>query len=145
MHWNLAIVDSVNAPTAAAPELAELEIMVRSSRSLYTADAIAHRLNRQIDQLEQRIARFERRLKFVHANYPNVAEKRTQPAQPQPVENTTPDPQNPPVFITENKPAVIAAYKKQFPNSKIVVLPADNVAKGIDIEDDMPVAPGRTA
>ncbi|MFN0106993.1 MAG: hypothetical protein ACKV2U_33475 [Bryobacteraceae bacterium] len=140
MQWNLAVVDSANTPSALAPELAEIESMARSSKALYSGDAIAHRLNRQIDQLELRIARFERRLKFVHANYPHVAIGRTQPASRQPVENA-----QPPVFVTENTPEVIRAYEQQFPNREIVVLPADNVAKGIDIEDDMPVAPRKVA
>ncbi|MFN0106870.1 MAG: hypothetical protein ACKV2U_32855 [Bryobacteraceae bacterium] len=51
MQWN-----SVNTP---APKLAEIESIARVSQAL----------NRQIDQLELRIARFERRLKFLHASH----------------------------------------------------------------------------
>ena len=49
------------------------------------------------------------------------------------------------MYITENSPAVIAAYKKLFPNSEIIVHPADDVAKGINLEDDMPLAPRKAS
>ena len=45
------------------------------------------------------------------------------------------------IYITENTPRVIEAYRAQYPNHKIVVLPPDNVAKGIEEPDDMPPAP----
>lgn len=139
-HWNLAFVHSAAAPSAVVAELAELELLVNTSKSLYAGDAVAHRLNRQIDQLELRIARLERRLQFVHAHFPTCVEP------PQPVANTEEAPQNePPVFITENTPAVIAAYKQQFPNREIIVLPPDNVAKGIEEEDQIPIAPRKAA
>ena len=139
MHWNHALVDAAQLPSTLAPDLIEIHSMVHSSRNIAT---LLRGLNRQIDQLELRIIRLERRLTFVHANFPTVAEERTH----QPVENTQPDPQNePPLYITENTPAVIAAYKREFPGRQIVILPPDNVAKGIDIEDDMPLAPRKIA
>jgi hypothetical protein len=146
-QWNLAVVDSANAPGTVTPELAELEIMARSIRALYTGGAVAHRINRQIDQLELRIARLERRIKFVHANFPTAAK----PPAPQKEEKEDKQPSEPAeqktqineptVYVTETNPEVIKAYKQQFPHCKIVVLPPDDVAKGIDTEDDMPVAP----
>ena len=136
-QWNLAVVDSANTPSTVAPELAEIETMARSARALYTSGAVAHRINRQIDQLELRIARFERRIKFVHANFPTVA------TQTPAAEKTQIN--EPAVYITENNPDVIKAYKQQFPHHKIVVMPADDVAKGIETEDDMPVAPRKAA
>ena len=150
MHWNLALVDNAQLPSTLAPELLEMQAMVRASTDLYANNGPVRLLNRQIDQLEIRIARFERRLKFLHANFPNAG---ITPSQPQPIENTTettPVSENtsknePPVYITENSPAVIAAYKKLFPNSEIIVLPADDVAKGINLEDDMPLAPRKAS
>ena len=136
-QWNLAVVDSANTPSTVAPELAEIETMARSVRALYTSGAVAHRINRQIDQLELRIARFERRIKFVHANFPTVA------TQTPAAEKTQIN--EPAVYITENNPDVIKAYKQQFPHHKIVVMPADDVANGIETEDDMPVAPRKAA
>jgi len=142
-QWNLAIVDSANAPGTLAPELIEIETMARTMKSLYTAGAIAHRINRQIDQLEQRIARLERRLKFIHANFPTSASISVDP-RPEPV-GEKPQINEPIVYVTETNPEVIKAYKQQFPHCKIVVLPPDDVAKGIDIEDDMPVAPRKAS
>jgi len=136
-QWNLAIVDSANAPSTVAPELAEIETMARSVQKLYTSGAVAHRINRQIDQLELRIARLERRIKFVHANFPTAAA--IQPAETETQIN------EPAVYITENSAEVIKAYKQQFPHCKIVVMPPDDVAKGIDTEDDMPSAPRKAA
>ena len=136
-QWNLAVVDSANTPSTVAPELTEIETMARSVHALYTSGAVAHRINRQIDQLELRIARFERRLKFVHANFPTVANQ-TPAAEETQINEPT-------VYITENNPGVIKAYKRQFPHSKIVVMPADDVANGIETEDDMPVAPRKAA
>ena len=136
-QWNLAVVDSANTPSTVAPELTEIETMARSVHALYTSGAVAHRINRQIDQLELRIARFERRLKFVHANFPTVANQ-TPAAEETQINEPT-------VYITENNPDVIKAYKRQFPHSKIVVMPADDVANGIETEDDMPVAPRKAA
>ena len=150
MHWNLALVDNAQIPTTLAAELLEMHAMVRASTDLYANNGPVRLLNRQIDQLENRIARFERRLKFLHTTFPNAG---IAPPQPQPVENTTEAtpvsgeiPKNePPVYITENSAAVIAHYKKLFPNSEIIVLPADDVAKGINLEDDMPLAPRKAS
>jgi hypothetical protein len=147
MHWNLALVENAQIPATLAPELLEMHAMVRASASLYANNGPVRQLNGQIDQLELRIARLERRLKFLHLNFPNSGEKS------EPIENTqeqtgeTPNvaENEPPVYVTENTPDVIAAYKRLFPDREIVVLPADDVAKGIDIDDDMPTAPRRAA
>ena len=156
IQWNMAIVDAVKQPTALAEELADQEIMAHASRDLYAGDAIGQRINKQIDQLELRIARLERRLKFAVDHFPNVASK-----PPQPTDNTTETPNTPTknepsaepgsglepptVFITEPRPDVIAAYKREYPGCKIVVLPPDDVAKGKNIKDDMPTAPRKAA
>ena len=136
-QWNAAIIASAKLPAKLVPELATIEVMADTATALYSNPATTQRLNREIDQLERRITHLERRLKFDHANFPTVADQNTQS-----VENTTnPQGNEPPVFTTENNPEVIAAYKTLFPNRKIVILPPDNVAKGIDLADDMPPAP----
>jgi len=146
-HWNLALLQSTQSPSTFSPELAELESLSRAATSLYGGHALALRLNRQIDQLDQRIARLERRLQFIHNHFPSPAEDHPERTH-QPVENTdkeTPAIQNEPtVYVTENKPDVLRAYRQQFPNSRIVVLPADHVAKGIEIPDHLPVVPRKS-
>jgi len=147
MHWNLALVENAQKPSTIAPELLEMHAMVRASADLYAGNGPVRHLNRQIDQLELRVARFERRLKFLHATFPNTG------VTSQPVETTTestPDFEKrtnnePPLYVTENTPTVIEAYKRLFPNREIVVLPADDVANGINLEDDMPIAPRRAS
>ena len=69
------------------------------------------------------------------------AELRPQRQNPQPTE--TAPLTEPPIYITENSPEVIKAYKLQYPNREIIVLPPDDVAKGFNLEDDMPLAPRR--
>jgi hypothetical protein len=64
--------------------------------------------------------------------------------QPVPTDSQTPN-SEPTVYVTEHDPEVLAAYRREFPNHKIVLLPPDDVAKGIDIEDDLPPAPRKAA
>jgi hypothetical protein len=146
MHWNMALIHAGQKPSTLAPELFEMESMVAASTLLYAPSGPVRQFNRQIDELELRIARLERRLKFVHANYANTP-------IPQPVENTTPEPAaepkteefEPPIVVTETNATVIEAYRKLYPNREIIVMPPDDVALGIEIEDDMPTAPRRAA
>ena len=145
-HWNLAFLDHAQTPLTVPEELADQQTMTRAAEALHTGHAVIEKYQRIIDRLQIRIARLERRLKFVHTHFPVPSPERTQPQPPQPIENTEPDPQNTPeneqpIFITENTPEVIAYYKQQFPNREIVVLPADDVANGMDSEDNMPDIP----
>ena len=149
-HWNLALIEQGQKPLTVASELGEVQTMARSVQVLYSGNAIVHRLNRQIDQFGIRIARLQRQLKFVHQIFAAVAPERTQRESPQPAETTSGTPENTPnnehsIFTTENTPKVIAYCKKLYPNREIVVLPPDDVAKGIETEDDMPVAPRKAA
>ena len=138
IQWNLAIIDNVAKPCSLAPELAEMQAMGRATELLIGGKGTVSKLNREIAQLQRAIAALERRLKFIHGTFPNAAKEQTQPVNTQPTENTTVT--DPPIYITENSPQVIAAYKLQFPNREIIVLPPDDVAKGINLEDDMPIA-----
>ena len=148
-QWNLALIEQGQKPLTVVPELGEIQTMARSVEALYTGNAIAQRLNRQIDQFGVRIARLQRQLRDLNQNTPKPDE-RTQQKQPQPVVNTageqkkTPTDEQP-VFITENTPEVIAYYKTLYPGREIVIMPPDDVANGIDIEDDMPNIPRKVA
>jgi hypothetical protein len=143
IQWNLALIENANKPSVLAPELCEMQAMGRATDELIGGKSTVHKLNREIAQLQLSVIRTERRLKFIHANFPNAAGKQTQTENPQPTENTPIS--EPPIYITENTPEVIRAYKEQFPNRKLVILPPDDVANGIDIEDDMPPAPRKAS
>ena len=151
MHWNIALLHAGTLPPTVVPELADLQTMVRASESVNTGAAPVEKLNRQIDRLEMRINRLRRSLKDVNALGP-VQERTQAPTQP-PVDNTELNPNEPqktddsapPLYVTERDQIVIAAYRRDFPNRRIVFLPADDVANGIDVEDDMPVAPRKAA
>jgi len=139
VQWNLALIDNAAKPSTLAPELCEIQAMGRATETLIGGKGTVSKINREIAQLQRAIASLERRLKFVHQTFPNTAKEQTQPENTQPVEIKPFT--EPPIYITENSPAVINAYKLQFPNREIIVLPPDDVAKGINLEDDMPLAP----
>lgn len=151
MHWNLALLDASRTPPTLAPELHSLQFDVRASAAMLLGDRLVSRCNTEIARLHQSIARLERRLRFVHANFPATPpadENRTQP----PTENTELTPaappisaENEPVFVTEDIPAVLQAYRHEFPHRPIVVLQPDNVAKGIPEPDHLPLAPRKAS
>jgi len=86
------------------------------------------RFNRQIDQLDVRIARLERRLKFIHANFSTIIND-------QPVEETNDTEE--PISLKEFCPETIAFYQRYYPKSKIIIMPPDAAAKGVNTEDRM--------
>ena len=47
----------------------------------------------------------------------------------------------PPIFTSENVPEVIAAYQREFPGRRIVIVPSENV----NFDDKMPRAPRKAA
>jgi hypothetical protein len=143
VQWNLALIDNAAKPTTLAPELTEIQAMGRAAEQLIGGKGAVHKLNREIVQLQQSIARLERRLKFIHHTFPNAAKEQTQAENRQPAEKETLS--KPPIYITENSPEVVQAYRQHFPNREIIVLPPDDVANGIDIEDDMPIAPRKAS
>ena len=92
-----------------------------------SAHAAIYRFNRQIDQLHIRIARLERRLKFIRANFAQEA--------PLPVEDTTIDGQNnreteEPIVVKDSCPETIAFYRRYYPKSPIIIYPPEAVPKG---------------
>ena len=143
IQWNLSLIANATKPSTLAPELCEVQAMGRATDILIGGKGSVSKLNREIAQLQQSIARLERRLKFIHSNFPARAQEQTQPEKTQPQEKEPLS--GPPIYITENSPEVIAHYKHQFPGRKIIVLAADDVAKGINLEDDMPVAPRKVS
>ena len=87
-----------------------------------------HRFNRQIDQLNIRIARLERRIKFVHANFPTALRE-------QPVEETNETEE--PILLKEYCAETIAFYQRHNPKSKIIIMPPNAAAKGVNTNDRM--------
>ena len=91
-----------------------------------TVFAAIFRFNRQIDQLNVRIARLERRLKFIRANFPQES--------PLPVEDTTIDGQNnpkteEPIVIRDFCPETIAFLRRHHPTTPIIISPVEAVPK----------------
>lgn len=147
--WNFTLLDQSKAPLTVTEELGELEVMFRSAKVLFTGQALISRLEREIDRYHIRIARLERTIRTLHANYKTEIPEQTHQPQPEPVENTETEPEStqsgPPIYVTENTPKVLEYYKTYFPGRRIIVLPADDVANGIDHEDDMPDIPRKVA
>jgi hypothetical protein len=146
MHWNLALVNSGQSPSDLAPELLEMHAMVNASAILYAPNGIVKSLSRQIDLLELRIARLERRLLFVQKHFATPTAPRPVSEPVEKTEDTqtpaAPEAENEPaIVITENTPSVIEAYKKQYPNARFVILAPDGVALGHEVEDDLPPIP----
>jgi len=92
-----------------------------------SAHAAIYRFNRQIDQLHIRIARLERRLKFIRSNFAQEA--------PLPVEDTTIDGQEnrqteEPIVVKDSCPDTIAFYRRYYPKSPIIISPPEAIPKG---------------
>ena len=106
-HWNLTLADPASQHAA------------------------IHRFNRQIDQLNVRIARLERRLKFIRTNFHTAVDEQS----PQPVEETN-EPDKP-ISFNEYSPETVAFYQRYYPKSKIIIMPPDAAAKGVNTKDRM--------
>ena len=162
-NWKFGILDHAAQPHPYEPELTEYHAMRVIAQTLYNNGPSAG-LARQLSRLQTDIARLERRLVFVRKHFntpqvPLVIEPREQtneaveasvankPLTGEAADKNTTERTNehPPIFINENTPSVIRAYQARFPGRKIVVLPPDDVANGLDIDDDMPIAPRRAA
>ena len=138
--WNFALLHDAVQPANVVEEHEDDFFAARTAEKLFSHKSPVDRIERHIDRLEIRIARLRRGIKDIHTHFPNTAkpietqDNTTQTQQP--TQNSEPI-----VYVTENTPDVLAAYRREFPNHKIVILPPDNVAKGINIEDDLPPAP----
>ena len=91
----------------------------------------------QVARLERRIARLRREIKLVNKEFPTVAIP-METKEEAPPEQPTTEKSEPTVYVTEPTPEVLATYRREFPNHRIVVLPPDDVANGFDFEDDLP-------
>jgi len=153
MHWNLALIAASNKPAGGtlAPELHEIKKVVDASTELLSGNSMLTKLNREIAHLQQVIGRAERRIKFIHANFPDFAPtpKRTQESEPENVateELNESEPEKnaedlPPIFTSEDSPEVIAHYQREFPGRRIVIVPQENV----DYGDTKPRRPRKAA
>jgi len=125
MQWNVSLIAYANSAMEMPDGLLEIHSAVLSGAEIAP---LIGRYNREIDRLQRQISHLERRLKFIKANFENQQE-RTQPAEPEVQQNQqtiTEIPGNEPtIYITENVPAVIEAYKQEFPGRRIVILPPD--------------------
>jgi hypothetical protein len=153
MQWNQALLTAGRVPNTVNPELREIEVMNAALVDLLSGSSILSKINRELSRLQTFISRCQRQIQFIHNNFPNAAPVQTQPDEDADVENTEvtnedPEPDEeikpedqPPIFVTENIPHVIAAYKREFPGRKIVILPENPMPD----YDDMPRAPRKAA
>ncbi len=88
MHWNTAMADAGPAPAGLPASLRNRHALVEASAHVVANKGVIYQLHRQINQLELRVTRLERRLLFVDKNYPSWASKRTREMAAEPVENT---------------------------------------------------------
>jgi hypothetical protein len=152
MHWNSAFIAASRKPlTSNDPELDEMKIMVDACADLLSGNSVLSKLNREIAKLQMTLARSGRAIKFIHANFPDFApvNKQTEPAEEgnvakEELNETEPEKTEeelPPIFTSEDTPAVIEAYKREFPGRRIVIVPQENV----DYGDKTPRRPRRAA
>ena len=142
--WNFALLKAGGEPSTVVEEMEDAEAAARAAVALFSGNSPIEKMSRQIDRLEVRISRLRKGIKEIHADFPNVAKSIENKPVPEEQEPETPK-SEPTVYVTERDPEVIAAYRREFPNHKIVLLPADDVAKGINKEDDLPPAPRKAA
>lgn len=130
MCWDHSLALHAHAPT-------HIEASVRTVTDLYGAGPVVTRLTREVARLQRQIAALERQLVFANKHFA------AQPVQQQPASPQLP--KNEPEMVTdEADPLVIAAYREQFPNHRIVVVPVGSVPHD-DSTDHLPPAPRRAA
>ena len=139
---NFALLRAGGEPSTLVEEMQDAEAAARTAESLFSGASPVESMSRQIDRLKIRVTRLRRGIKNIHTSFPNQSIEN----KPVPKETEAETPTSEPtVFVTKHDPEILAAYRREFPNHKIVLLPADNVAKGIDVEDLLPPAPGKAA
>ena len=142
--WNDELLTAAQQPAPVAKEYEDYYYQAQVSQKLYAGKSPIEKMERHIDRLQMRITRLRREIININKNFPTVAipmeTKEETPVEPPKIENSEPI-----VYVTEPTPEVLAAYRREFPNHRIVVLPPDDVANGIDYEDDLPPAPRRAA
>ena len=153
IQWNLALIKNGNKPASGnlAPELLEIKAMADTCAELLSGNSVLSKLNKEIARLQVVIGRAERRIKFIHANFPDFAptpkqtqEKEDANVAKEELSETVPEnnaEEMSPIFTSESTPEVIAAYQRDFPGRRIVIVPQENV----NYDDKMPRAPRRAA
>jgi len=153
IQWNLALIKNGNKPASGnlAPELLEIKAMADTCAELLSGNGVLSNLNKEITRLQMVIGRAERRIKFIHANFPDFAPTRKQTQEKEEdnvakeelndIEPEKNDEDLPPIFTSENTPEVIAAYQREFPGRRIVIVAPENV----DYGDKVPRRPRRAA
>lgn len=142
--WNLSFVDAAQKPNKLLPELHEMQTMALSITDLLSGPSVLSKLNREITRLQRSLAQSERRLKYCNENFPSMAPDAQEIEKEEVTVETEGeiDGNEPPIYITENVPHVIAAYRAEFPGRKIIILPPE---KDVYNYDDMPRAPRKVA
>ena len=92
-----------------------------------TVSAAIHRFNRQIDQLNLRVARLERRLKFIRANFPQESPL---PVEDKPIDDEMYPKIETPIVVKDFCPETIAFLRRYHPTTPIIISPPDAVPKG---------------
>ena len=130
MNWDFALIDAGAKPLTIDPALVDMERNVRATHALLSGGAILARLNREIGRLQKQILFLEKHLVFVHKTFP--------PPPPEPADEAQKTGNKPSVYTDEIDPIVIAAYRRDFPNHNIVIVPASK-----DDDDDAYLPPLR--
>ena len=127
--WNRALIGEQVKPVNLPDELKPVEHAMNVALALAKSDAI---FDRQIDKLHARIAKLEKRLRYVNQNFPQMG---TQPesAQPEEADYNRTDDEKPQATETEEdtettlftddpSEATREAYEYFFPGRKLVVI-----------------------
>ena len=134
------LLETAKGEATLVEELEDMEFAAKTAIKLFSGKSPIENMNRQIDRLEMRISRLRKGILEVHKHFPNQAKPLETKEEPKKQPKSEPT-----VYVTEHDEEVIAAYRREFPNHKIVLLPPDDVAKGIETKDDLPPAPRRAA
>ena len=87
-----------------------------------TVFAAIYRFNRQIDQLNVRIARLERRLKFIRANF---SQESPLPVEDKPIDDEMYPKIETPIVVKDFCPETIAFLRRHHPTTPIIISPPD--------------------
>ena len=118
-NHNRAIHLEQSKPHNLPDELKPVEIAINVNNALFK---LTEQYSRAIDRSLNRIARLERRLQFVHKNFPipGPAPERTNDEIPQPMENEVDDPN--PLITDDPSETTRKAYELFFPGRKLFVV-----------------------
>ncbi|MBL8239310.1 MAG: hypothetical protein JNM66_17930, partial [Bryobacterales bacterium] len=141
--WNKEILDANNLPSTVVPELRDMEVNAAVVTAMLSGNSMLSKINRETARLQQVIARAERRLRLLKADYPDQvpapeqkndeAPQNTEPQQTEPLpahESPEIGGNEPAVYTTECTEAVIQGYRREFPHHRIVFVPPSEEQNG---------------